>query len=158
MAQSVPQTIEIRRALVADVADVRALTRAAYAKWVPIIGREPLPMIADYERAVAEHRIDLLFARTQLAGLIETASKEDHLLIVNVAVAPTWQGRGHGRRLLGHAEGLAGSIRLPELRLYTNKLFAANVAFYRSLGYVIDREEAFMGGVTVHMSKRLAVG
>ena len=37
----------VRRATAADVANVRALTRSAYAKWVSLIGREPMPMTAD---------------------------------------------------------------------------------------------------------------
>lgn len=81
----------LRRALAADAADIRALTRSAYAKWVPVIGREPLPMLANYDEAIRNHRIDLLLVGEGLAGLIETAQKDDHLLIVNVAVAPACQ-------------------------------------------------------------------
>jgi hypothetical protein len=54
-----------------------------------------------------------------------------------------------------HAERLAASLGLPELRLYTNKQFATNIAIYRRRGYAIDREEPFRGGFVVHMSKRL---
>jgi hypothetical protein len=42
---------EFRRAAQADVVAIRDLTRAAYAKWVPVIGREPKPIGADYEWA-----------------------------------------------------------------------------------------------------------
>ena len=44
---------------------------------------------------------------------------------------------------------------LPVARLYTNRLFAANVALYLRSGYAIDREVPFWGGVKVHMSKRV---
>ena len=64
-----------------------------------------------------------------------------------------FEGHGHGRHLLRHAEALAASLRLPELRLYTNKAFAWNVEFYGRHGYAVDREEPFMGGFTVYMSK-----
>jgi ribosomal protein S18 acetylase RimI-like enzyme len=147
--------LELRRAAVADAAAVRALTRAAYAKWVPLIGREPKPMQADYERAVREHRIDLALLGGALAGLIETIAGPDHLLIENVAVAPAFQGRGLGRRLMAHAEQLAAEQGPAELRLYTNARFEANVALYRRLGYRIDREEESALGLTVYMSKRL---
>ena len=149
--------MQIRRAGEADAAAVLALTRSAYAKWVPLIGREPTPMTADYERAVREHMIDLLFVDAGLVALIETVNKADHLLIENVAVAPPFQGRGYGRLLLDHAERLAASLRLPELKLYTNKRFVTNIDLYRRLGYAIDREEPFMGGFIVHMSKRIAL-
>src|SRR5262252_3472638 len=62
-------TLELRRALPADAGAVRDLTRQAYAKWVPLIGREPKPMTADYELAVRRHRFDLLSSNGQLAAL-----------------------------------------------------------------------------------------
>jgi GNAT superfamily N-acetyltransferase len=146
----------IRRADQADAAAVRELTRAAYAKWVPVLGREPMPMGADYDRAVREHMIDLLFVGAQFVALIETERKADHLLIKNVAVSPPFQGRGYGRLLLHHAERLAASLGLPELRLYTHQRLVTNIELYGRLGYAIDREEPFMDGFIIHMSKRIA--
>jgi hypothetical protein len=74
------QGSKLRRATAADAANVRALTRAAYAKWVPVIGREPLRMTADYDLAVVEHIIDLLEEDGQLLALIEVIPKATHLL------------------------------------------------------------------------------
>ena len=144
---------ELRQAVVADAGEIRALTRAAYAKWVPVIGREPKPMTADYTAAVRKHRFDLLYVEGALAALIETIVETDHLLIENVAVLPRHQGRGFGRKLMAHAEKMAASLGFGEVRLYTNKLFAENVEFYGKLGYRIVREEEFKGGVVVHMTK-----
>jgi GNAT superfamily N-acetyltransferase len=144
---------ELRQGLATDAAAIRALTRAAYAKWVPVIGREPKPMIADYAEALRKHRFDLLYVGGTLVALIETIPRADHLLIENVAVAPPFWGRGFGRKLMAHAEKLAASARLSETRLYTNRLFAVNIQLYGKLGYRVDREEAFKGGVVVHMSK-----
>ncbi len=153
MNQAMPADISMRRAGPADAASVRQLTRASYAKWVPLIGREPLPMAADYDHAVRDHIIDLLFIGAEMAGLIETVNEGDHLLIENIAIAPSFQRQGLGRYLLAHAERLARSLGLPELRLYTNQRFTGNVDLYRRHGYVIDREEPVPGGVAVHMSK-----
>ena len=144
---------ELRQAVASDAADIRKLTREAYAKWVPVIGREPKPMTADYAEAVRQHRIDLLYLEGALAALIETILEADHLLVENVAVSPAFQGRGLGRKLMAHAEQIAASSGYGEIRLYTNKLFAANVDLYRKLGYRIDREEVLKHGITVHMSK-----
>ena len=146
---------EMRQAVAGDAAAIRALTRAAYAKWVPVIGREPMPMVADYEAAVAKHRFDLLYMDGTLAALIETIAKDDHLLIENVAVDPAFQKRGLGRKLMAHAEMVAAQAGYGMLRLYTNKSFAENVTLYQRLGYVVDREEEFRGGFTVYMSKQI---
>ncbi len=81
--------VELRRAAPDDAPAIRELTRAAYAKWVPVIGREPRPMMADYAEAVREHLIDLLFAGEELAGLIETVPESDHLL------SKTWRFHLH---------------------------------------------------------------
>jgi len=56
----VNDTGSLRQGDVADVEIIRNLTRAAYAKWVPLIGREPRPMTADYDAAIRAHRFDLL--------------------------------------------------------------------------------------------------
>jgi GNAT superfamily N-acetyltransferase len=149
--------VQIRRALQADAAAIRELTRSAYAKWIPVIGRLPTPMLADYDRGVREHMIDFLFIGATLVGLIETKRESDHLLVVNLAVSPAFQGRGYGRVLLDYAEQLAGSLRLPEVKLFTNKQFTTNVEFYMRRGYTIDGEEPFMGGFLVHFAKRTVI-
>jgi ribosomal protein S18 acetylase RimI-like enzyme len=146
----------LRRATIDDAPAIRALTREAYAKWVPLIGREPLPMLADYAEAAQQHRIDLLHLAGKLAALIEMIPQTGHLLIENVAVAPALQRRGLGGKLLAHAEEVAASLGYGEIRLYTNEHFAGNVQLYRRLGYRIDRKEEFRGSTRVHMSKRLA--
>ena len=148
----------VRRATAADVANVRALTRSAYAKWVSLIGREPMPMTADYDRAVAEHIIDLWEEDGQLLALIETIPRSDHLLIENIAVRPDQQGKGLGDKLLHHAEGLARSLGFDELQLYTNAAFASNLAFYSRRGYEEYRRGTMVpGSVTVFMRKRIKV-
>jgi ribosomal protein S18 acetylase RimI-like enzyme len=151
----VDETLSFRRATAADAAAVRAVTREAYSKWVPVIGREPKPMTADYDAAIRDHRIDLLCESERIVALIETIAEPEALLIENVAVSPDCQGRGLGRRLMAHAERLAAAMGYGEVRLYTNARFVENVAFYQRLGYAITREAPFFGGRVLHMSKRL---
>ena len=146
----------LRRATPADAAAVRDLTRSAYAKWVPVIGREPRPMNADYDVAVRDHLVDLLHIEDKLAALIEVRPEGDHLLIVNVAVSPSFQGHGYGRALLAHAVEVTRSLGLKEVRLYTNGSFTDNIKLYESVGYGVDREEVDPQlGAAVYMSKRL---
>ena len=146
----------LRRAGPEDAGLVRDLTRKAYAKWCDVIGREPLPMTADYEHAVRHHMIDLAFVDNRLVGLVEMIPRENDLLIENVCVDPAEQGAGLGRFLVAHAEDETRRLGHSVIRLYTNKLFAANLGFYRGLGYEVEREEPFRGGTTVYFRKVLA--
>ncbi|WP_372786560.1 GNAT family N-acetyltransferase [Phenylobacterium sp.] len=151
-----PETMELRQAGPADAAAIRRLTREAYAKWVPVIGREPRPMGADYDAAVRDHRFDLLYLDGVLVALIETIDEGDQLLIENVAVSPGFQGRGLGSKLMAHADGLARSLGYRRIRLYTNKRFTENVTLYLRLGYAIDGEEDVGdGAIRLDMSKIL---
>ena len=158
MPSSIFLPTQLRLGAPDDAAAIRALTRAAYARWATLIGREPLPMTADYDAALREHRFDLAWRAGELVGLIETRTEPDHLLVVNVAVAPAQQSAGLGRRLLAHAEALAREQGLMTMRLYTNAAFTRNVAIYRRLGYQVEREETGERGVTVHMVKALGAG
>lgn len=148
--------ITIRSAVPSDAVAIRALVRAAYAKWVPVLGREPLPMQADYDAAIRQHRFDLIEEAGQLVALIETEARPDHYWIENVAVLPEAQGRGFGRQLLTHAEMLARDAGFTELRLLTNGRMASNRALYRNVGYAETAEEPYKESSVVYMSKRLS--
>lgn len=146
----------LRRAGAGDAPAVAALSAAAYAKWLPVLGRPPKPMTADYATAIDHHLIDLLYIDGDLAALVEMIPEPDHLLIENLAVLPARQGGGYGRRLMTHAEQQAQALGYDEVRLYTNQAFVENLAFYHRLGYRIDRTEPFRGGFIVHLSKRIS--
>lgn len=146
----------IRRAVSADIPDIRALTIRAYTKWIEVTPRPPRPMTADYDQAFADHRFDLLIDQGELIGLVETVPQDRELMIVNVAVAPKRQGQGHGVSLMRHAEFLALSAGLQGCRLYTNKLMVSNIALYERLGYVFEKETHHdLGTIAVHMVRTL---
>lgn len=145
----------ISRGTTQDVDLIRDFTRAAYAKWIPLIGREPLPMSADYETALREHRFDLLYKEVALAAVIETISRSDHLHIQNLCVSPKFQRLGLGSRLLNYAQEMAVGENLPALRLDTNKYFTGNIDLYLRHGFSIAWEKPVDGGVHVHMVKQI---
>ena len=150
---SIEPPVDIRMAEPHEAGAITAIVMAAYAKWVPLIGREPMPMRVDYEKAVLEHRFDLAVENGAILGLIETVQHPDHLWIDNVAVAPAAQGRGIGRMLLAFTEERAIAAGHPELRLVTNGAFESNIALYTRLGFAVDRIEDFRNGKAVYMRK-----
>ena len=146
---------QLRRGTTEDIDLIRDFTRAAYAKWIPLIGREPLPMAADYETAIREHRFDLLYKEDALAALIETITRSDHLHIQNLCVSPEFQRLGLGSQLLNYAQDLAVEEKRDRLRLDTNKRFTGNVDLYLRHGFKIDWEKPVDGGFHIHMVKRI---
>lgn len=149
-------SLHLRRATLTDAVEVRELTRSAYAPWVELIGREPKPMTVDYEQAVREHIVDIHEDNGRIGALIELVQFSDHLLIENVAVHPEHHGKGLGGALMKHAEAVAMSLGLAELRLYTNAAFVSNLAFYSKRGFVESlREPIASGGELVRMQKQL---
>lgn len=147
--------LSMRPARPCDAAAMVALTRAAYGAWIPEMWEEQLPMLADFDAAVRDHRVELLFVGETLAGLADLLPEAEALLVESLAVAPEHQGRGHAGRLMTRAEAVADELGLASLRLYTDKTFTANLALYRHLGFAVDGEETFRGGTIVSMSKAL---
>lgn len=144
----------IRPARPEDAVALNELTRAAYAPWQAIIGREPLPMLTDYAVAIEKYDVIVVEEDATVIALIELISAPDHLLIENIAIAPDHQGKGLGETLLQVAEEHARKIGQRELRLYTNNAFTGNVAFYVKRGFTeIAREALPDGGEVVHMSR-----
>jgi ribosomal protein S18 acetylase RimI-like enzyme len=92
-------------------------------------------MTADYDQAVKRHLIDLYEEGGELHALIEMVVETGHLVIENIAVRPDQQGKGIGDRLLRHAEVVAASMNMREVRLITNVTMVSNIAFYSKRGY-----------------------
>ena len=144
-----------RRGTLQDAGAITALIHAAFAPWVPVMGREPLPMTVDYTQAVQAHQIDLFYQDGTLVALIEMVPEVDHLWIETIAVAPGQQGRGIGLMLIAHAEEVARTLKKPELRLLTNAALVTNLRFYVNRGFAEERREPFRGGTVVYFRKTL---
>ena len=145
----------LRRATNADADAVARVVDAAYEPYRPLIGRTPFPMLADYAQAIDEHEIWVLDGEGEIAGLIELVPRDDHLWIENVAIAPNWQGRGLGRRLLQHAEAEARRLGYAETRLLTNERYVDNIAMYTRYGYFETHRTPHLGTDLVHFRKPL---
>jgi ribosomal protein S18 acetylase RimI-like enzyme len=149
------QEVSLRKATSEDVEAISALTDAAYSKYIPLIGRKPQPMSADYARMVVENAIWLLFAGEQLAGVLVLVFEAEELLIYSVAISPEFQHQGLGRRLMAWAEEQAVLAGYKTLRLYTNERFEDNIRLYKRLGYQETSREAYLNSTLVHMKKKL---
>jgi ribosomal protein S18 acetylase RimI-like enzyme len=145
----------IRKATLDDVEAISALTDAAYAKYIPLIGRKPQPMTADYSKLVIENSIWLLFAGNQLVGVLVLVYEPENVLIYSVAIRPEYQHQGLGQRLLAWSEQQAVQAGYKSIRLYTNERFEDNIRLYKRLGYKETSKEPFLNSIVVFMAKQL---
>jgi ribosomal protein S18 acetylase RimI-like enzyme len=146
----------VRRATATDADPIRDLVTAAYEGYIPLLGRTPIPMLADYDEAVRVHEVWVLDdGRDGVIGVIELIPHPDHLYLENVAIAPSHQGAGLGRQLLQLAEAEARARGLTELRLLTNERYASNIAMYERYGYVETHRTEHLGSDLVHFRKTL---
>ncbi|WP_162244684.1 GNAT family N-acetyltransferase [Aureimonas sp. Leaf454] len=153
---SMSSPFELKRAKPAEAEAIFELVRAAYAKWIPVLGREPIPMTADYDRAVRDNEVDVLYDSRDMVALIQTVERADDLLIESVAVAPDWQGAGLGQRLLRHAEAKARAGKRNRISLQMNEIFGDTIRHYEAAGFRIDGRDLQDDGTMVRMSKDLA--
>jgi ribosomal protein S18 acetylase RimI-like enzyme len=145
----------IRPARIQEAGAVRTLVREAYARYVGRIGREPAPMLVDYEAAILAGEAWVLVEGEETSGVLVMRPENDHLFVETVAVRPDRQGSGLGRKLMAFAEEAARGRGLHEIRLYTNEKMEENLPFYRSLGFEETARRLDEGYRRVFMKKRL---
>lgn len=138
-----------------DAPALRDLVRAAYATYIPRLGREPAPMNDDYPARIAAGQAWVLEEGGALAGALILEDQPGALLLYNLAVSPAAQGKGVGRRLVAFTEAEARRRGYPLLRLYTNELMVENVAMYGHLGFTETHRGSEAGHRRVYFEKRV---
>jgi ribosomal protein S18 acetylase RimI-like enzyme len=146
----------IRLAGMPDLAAIEALVRAAYAPYVPRIGREPAPMQDDYAALIRQGQVHILDSDGQVSGVLVLIPERDAMLLDNIAVLLRAQGQGFGRMLLVFAERAAREAGFRAIRLYTNEAMTENIALYSRIGYTETHRGEEKGLRRVYMRKPLS--
>lgn len=147
----------IRSATPADIAEIERIVREAYSPYIARNGATPGPMLDDYPARVAQGVVHVLLSEDGIEGLIVLIPEPDDscMLLDNIAVSPTAQGKGHGRTLLQWAEDTARRAGFSRIRLYTQEVMSENIAIYTRRGYVETHRATELGLKRVFMQKPL---
>ena len=148
-------SLALRRAEAGDLASLLALQRAAYARNRPLLGVEPLPLLADYDDILRRMEVWLSEKDARLVGALILEPRADDVLLWSVAADPAAQGSGLGRALLAAAEERARQLGRNVIRLYTGTPLAHLVAWYGRHGFAVERIEALSDRSITHMVKGL---
>ena len=148
--------VRLRPAGPEDAGTLRDIVRAAYARYVERMGREPRPMEQDYDVVVRDLDVTIAEADGAAVGLVALEDDpEEGFTVDNVAVHPDAWGRGVGRTLLLHAEAEARRRGHTSIRLYTHSTMTENLALYTRIGYVEYDRQAVDPGEVVFLRKPL---
>lgn len=143
----------IRAAVASDVPAVKAVTDAAYHRYIERIGVVPVPMCADHAANVAAGKV--FVTGEPVVGLVVLEEHDDHLFLDSIAVHPDAHGTGVGRRLLRFVDAHARERGLPEVRLYTNAMMWENQKIYPKYGYEVVERRVDGPYDRIHYRKRL---
>jgi ribosomal protein S18 acetylase RimI-like enzyme len=145
----------IRPAMAADVPTIVEIVDQAYRHYIARMGKPPGPMLDDYAARVSEGAVWVLKEGAEIAAIIVLLPAPNYLLLDNIAVSPTRQGSGLGRRLLAFAEDEALRRGYREIRLYTHQTMVENQRLYASIGYEETGRGSDAGYDRVFMRKPL---
>jgi N-acetylglutamate synthase-like GNAT family acetyltransferase len=90
-------TVIVRPAENGDVDAMNELVRAAYSPYIPVLGYPPPPMRKDYNELLGKHPVWVAANADALVGLLELIFEVDHVIVENLAVAPSYHDRKLGR-------------------------------------------------------------
>lgn len=147
--------LRLRQAEAGDVSAIASCVQAAYAAWVPRLGRKPWPMLQDYAVVVRDQQVTVAEFASEIVGVLVQEDTCDGSLIENVAVRPDFKGSGVGRALLMHAEQAALAQGHSSVYLYTNELMIENIQMYARAGFAEYERRQESGFRRVFMRKSL---
>ncbi|MGF9565225.1 GNAT family N-acetyltransferase [Neorhizobium sp. JUb45] len=95
----------------------------------------------------------------KLVGCVFCKPEAEFLYVGKLAIAPAFQGKGLGRKLLAKAEDVARDRKLPALRLETRIELVGNHATFGRWGFektAENRHAGFDRTTSIEMQKQLA--
>ena len=126
----------IRQALPEDAHSIKACAYDAYSHYVERMGKDPAPMMADFESQIGQGIVYVSSDdENNIQGFIVFYPKNDHLHLENVAVFAQYQGMGIGKKLIAFCENSARQSGYSAVELYTNEKISENLDVYPHLGY-----------------------
>jgi len=131
-------------------ATIERFQAEAYARTEEALGTRPMPLAWDYGEILETCEAWIAASRGEPKGLLILRRRPDHLFLESIATLPSAAGNGHGTAMMSAAFERASALDLPEIRLMTNALNPA-LAWYKRLGFVVEREEDLGDRTAVHM-------
>lgn len=102
-----------------------------------------LLMLADpsrpqIEKYIHQARTFVLYRDASIVGVLVLVARQDTIEIMNIAVAPAFQGQGLGKLLLAEAKRIAKLTGAKSMRIGTGNSSLSQLALYQKAGFRIE--------------------
>ena len=148
----------LRRASPQDAPQLARIAGEAYSPYIPLMGREPAPMGADYAGHIADDICFVAMLDEQLAAFAVLIQKPDGWWLETIATDPAFQGGGAGAALLARCERFLRAEGASSYQLYTNEVMSGPYGWYLRCGFVETRRGTQDGFARIFMAKDLMRG
>lgn len=126
----------IREAELSDADAISDCMRESFEKYVPLMQKEPEPMLLNYADVIRERSAFILEEDAEFVGAIILADGDDTFMWLDIlGVCNRYQNKGYGKKLIEFGESVMLGRGVTESRVYTNIKFEATIATYKHLGY-----------------------
>lgn len=146
----------LSEALPAPVPGITRCVCAAYLQHIERVGKQPAPMLQDYSNVIRTSQVHVAERDRDILGVIEFFVTDEGFLLDSIAVDPSAQGIGVGRKLFEFAEQEARRHGYDSIYLMTNEKMTENQALYSRIGYILFDRRIVHGYSRVLMRKALA--
>jgi len=149
------KSISIRSGLGQDQPQLERIAAEAYQQYIPVMGKKPAPMLADYAAHLDRDTVYVALDGEIVIGYAIIISKKDGWWLENIAVDPAHAGKGVGTALIARLEGDLAR-QTDYYQLYTNRLMLRNIDWYLRLGFIETGRRLEDGYERVFFRKTLA--
>lgn len=113
-------------------------------------------MLDNYKYMIGKGYVYVIDCDKVVQSVLVLIPEDADMILHNVAVAPSAQGRGLGRKMLEFAEKTAVAAGCRFIRLYTNEAMIENLSLYHRFGYSETHRAEEKGLRRVYMVKPVA--
>lgn len=155
-SNSLFDSLLLRPASPEDSTAIGEIAREAFAMYTERMGKEPEPMVVDYNEIIERGGVMVAMLGERITGYVEMYVRDDHLFIDKIAVSPEFQNQGIAHAVYGLIAVTARAHGLTRLRLYTNAAMHENIALYEeAAGFTVTERKVEHGFERVFMDREL---
>ncbi|MFQ5945104.1 MAG: GNAT family N-acetyltransferase [Anaerolineae bacterium] len=137
-------SVEIRQAASEDADAIAALLREAFAEFESLYTPEGFAATAisseEVVGRIAEGPVWVGSDEERVVGTASAVTREDGLYVRGMAVVPSMQGRGVGRRLLDQVEAFAREVGAQRMYLSSTPFLSSAIRLYERYGFLRTEE------------------